>query len=40
MDIKKKILIVEDEKNIAMVLAYNIKRKDMTATLPGTGKPV
>lgn len=27
MDIKKKILIVEDEKNIANVLAYNIKKE-------------
>ena len=27
MEIKKKILIVEDEKNIAMVLAYNIKKE-------------
>ncbi len=27
MDTKKKILIVEDEKNIAMVLAYNIKKE-------------
>jgi len=27
METKKKILIVEDEKNIAMVLAYNIKKE-------------
>lgn len=27
MDTKKKILVVEDEKNIALVLAYNIKKE-------------
>ena len=27
MDANKKILVVEDEKNIALVLAYNIKKE-------------
>ena len=29
---KKKILIVEDEKNIAQVLAYNIKKEGYDCT--------
>ena len=29
---KKKILVVEDEKNIAQVLAYNIKKEGYVLT--------
>ena len=38
MDIKKKILIVEDEKNIAMVLAYNIKKEGYDCDIAGDGE--
>lgn len=38
MDAKKKILIVEDEKNIAMVLAYNIKKEGYDCDVAGDGE--
>ena len=38
MENKKKILIVEDEKNIAMVLAYNIKKEGFDCDVAGDGE--
>ncbi len=38
METKKKILIVEDEKNIAMVLAYNIKKEGFDCDIAYDGE--
>ncbi len=38
MEAKKKILIVEDEKNIAMVLAYNIKKEGFDCDIAYDGE--
>lgn len=38
MENKKKILIVEDEKNIAMVLAYNIKKEGYDCDIASDGE--
>ncbi|MBQ9994784.1 MAG: response regulator transcription factor [Clostridia bacterium] len=38
METKKKILIVEDEKNIAMVLAYNIKKEGFECDIAYDGE--
>ena len=38
MENKKKILIVEDEKNIAMVLAYNIKKEGFDCDMAHDGE--
>ncbi len=38
MELKKKILIVEDEKNIAQVLAYNIKKEGYECTIAYDGE--
>lgn len=38
MENKKKILIVEDEKNIAMVLAYNIKKEGFDCDIAYDGE--
>ncbi len=38
METKKKILIVEDEKNIAMVLAYNIKKEGYDCDIASDGE--
>ncbi|MBE6617465.1 MAG: response regulator transcription factor [Ruminococcaceae bacterium] len=38
MDSKKKILVVEDEKNIAVVLAYNIKKEGYDCDMAHDGE--
>ena len=37
METKKKILIVEDEKNIAMTMQYNLKKEGYDAEIAGDG---
>ena len=37
---KKKILVVEDEKNIAQVLAYNIKKEGYDCTCAYDGSMI
>lgn len=39
-DKKKKILVVEDERNIAQVLAYNIRKDGYDCDIASDGKKV